>query len=93
MGSYLAQEDQRLPELCLANGTDVSCLTALLARGTDSIGLPGTGENKKKPNPQKTPNPNQRIGRVNVHKDCFSAPDSPQGHQCCVSVWGGSLEL
>lgn len=41
LGSYLAHKDQRFPELCLANGTDVTCLTALLAGGTNSIGLLG----------------------------------------------------
>lgn len=38
-GSYLAHKDQRFPEFCLANGTDVTCLTALLAGSTNSIGL------------------------------------------------------
>lgn len=26
---------------------------------------------------------------VNVHRDCFS--DSPQGHWCCVTVWGRGI--
>lgn len=42
LGSYLAHKDQRFPELCLADGTDVPCLTALLAGGTGPVGLLGT---------------------------------------------------
>lgn len=45
-GSYLAHKDQRFPEFCLANGTDVTCLTALLAGGTNSVGLSGRGAKK-----------------------------------------------
>lgn len=43
--SYLAHKDQRFPEFCLANGTDVACLTALLAGSTNSIGLLEVGKN------------------------------------------------
>lgn len=46
-GSYLAHKDQRFPELCLADGTDVPCLTALLAGGTGPVGLLGRMEEKK----------------------------------------------
>lgn len=46
LGSYLAHKDQRFPEFCLANGTDVTCLTALLAGGTNSVGLSGRGAKK-----------------------------------------------
>lgn len=37
----LAHEDQRLPELSLADGTDVTSFCALLPRGPDSIILRG----------------------------------------------------
>lgn len=46
-GSYLAHKDQRFPELCLADGTDVPCLTALLAGGTGPVGLLGRMGEKK----------------------------------------------
>lgn len=46
-GSYLAHKDQRFSELCLADGTDVPCLTALLAGGTGPVGLLGRMGEKK----------------------------------------------
>jgi len=51
VGSYLAHKDQRFPELCLADGTDITCLAALLAGSTNSVGL--LGRDGEKPQRQR----------------------------------------
>lgn len=88
MGSYLADEDQRLPEFCLTNGTDVSCLTALLAGSADSVGLVGRGGKRSQC---------QRVWRLsalwpNTYTDTGFGPQIPcmawERHQCCVTMWG-----
>lgn len=60
----LAHQDQRFPEFCLANGTDVTCLSALLAGGTNSIGLWGAEDLQCLPDTSQTTTDVKRLAEA-----------------------------
>lgn len=56
--AHLAHEDQRLPELSLADGTDITSFCALLPSGPDAVVLLEGGEREKPscgPSPERCP--------------------------------------
>lgn len=76
----LAHKDQRFPELCLADGTDVPCLTALLAGGTGPVGLWGTKDLQCFPDTSHTATDVKRLGEEQLGgqgcRRCRVASDS-----------------
>lgn len=60
----LAHKDQRFSELCLADGTDVPCLTALLAGGTGPVGLWGAKDLQSFPDTSHTTTDVKRLAEA-----------------------------